>query len=72
MRIGSKMYVTAIEQEKFKIMHSDNSVICQVRTSRTAIVDEIDEDEDEEGVEGEEGAEAPAEGAAKPAAAPKK
>ena len=67
MRIGSKMYVTAIEQEKFKIMHSENSVICQVRTSRTAIVDEVDEDEDEEGIEGEEGeegVEAPAEGAA--------
>lgn len=63
MRIGHKMYVTAIEQENFKIMHSDNTVICQVRTSRTAVADE-EEEEEEEGAEGEEGAEAPAEGAA--------
>ncbi|MBX2827803.1 MAG: 50S ribosomal protein L25/general stress protein Ctc [Flavobacteriaceae bacterium] len=60
MKIGAKMYVTAIEQEKFQIQHSDNTVICQVRTSRTAVADE-DEDEDEEGAEGTEaGAEAPA------------
>ena len=39
MRIGNKMYVTAIEQEKFKIMHGENTVICQVRTSRTAVED---------------------------------
>lgn len=60
MRIGNKMYVSAIEQEKFKIMHSDNTVICQVRTSRTAVAEE--EDEDEEGEEGAaaEGGEAPA------------
>ncbi|MDC8005967.1 50S ribosomal protein L25/general stress protein Ctc [Aureisphaera galaxeae] len=60
MRIGAKMYVTAVEQEKFKIMHSDNAVICQVRTSRTAVADE-DEEEEEEGEEGTEAAaEAPA------------
>ena len=65
MKIGAKMYVTAIEQEKFKIMHSDNAVICQVRTSRVAIEDEVDEEEEEE--EGEEGAEGTEEGAAAPA-----
>lgn len=59
MKIGDKMNVTAIEQEKFTIMHNDNSVICQVRTSRTAVADE--EEEEEEGEEGTEGAaEAPA------------
>ncbi|MCW5518987.1 50S ribosomal protein L25/general stress protein Ctc [Aureitalea sp. L0-47] len=65
MKIGHKMYVSAIETEDFKILHPDNTVICQVRTSRTAIVDEIDDEEEEgeegaEGAEGEEGAEAPA------------
>ncbi|GAB5401071.1 MAG: 50S ribosomal protein L25/general stress protein Ctc [Aureisphaera sp.] len=60
MRIGAKMYVTAIEQEKFSIQHTDNTVICQVRTSRTA-VDDTDEDEEDEGEEGTEAAaEAPA------------
>ncbi|MBT8254991.1 MAG: 50S ribosomal protein L25/general stress protein Ctc [Bacteroidia bacterium] len=79
MRIGTKMYITEIEQEKFKIMHGDNTVICQVRTSRVIIEDEEEEEEDEEGLEGEEGATpaeggegaaAPAEGAAAPADAP--
>ena len=68
MKIGAKMYVTAVKSDKFTILHSDNRVICQVRTSRTAIVDEVD-DEDEEGAEGEEGAAAPAEGAAEEAPA---
>ena len=67
MKIGAKMYVTAIKQDKFKIMHSDNSVICQVRTSRTAVVED-DEEEEEEGAEGAEGAAEGGEGAAAPAA----
>ena len=53
MKIGSKMYIGAIAQESFKIMHGENTVICQVRTSRTAIADI---EEEEEGEEGEEGA----------------
>ena len=67
MKIGHKMYVSAVESEDFKILHPDNTVICQVRTSRTAIVDEIDDEE--EGEEGEEGAEA-AEGGEAAAEAP--
>lgn len=54
MKIGSKMYTRAIETDHFKIMHPENTVICQVRTSRTAIVDEVEEEE--EGEEGEEAA----------------
>lgn len=64
MRIGHKMYITAITSDDYKILHPDNTVICQVRTSRTAVadVDEDEEDEMEEGTEGtEEGSEAPAE-----------
>ena len=60
LKIGNKLYVTSIDQENFKIQHPDNTVICQVKTSRTA----VDEDEEEE--EGEDAA-APAEEA--PAAA---
>ena len=62
MRIGHKMYIGAIEQENFKIMHPDNTVICQVRTSRTAVND-ADDDEDENEAGADE-AEAPAETAA--------
>jgi len=36
----------------YTFLHTDNIVVCQIKTSRTAIADE----EDEEGVEGEEGA----------------
>ncbi|MEZ4857544.1 MAG: 50S ribosomal protein L25/general stress protein Ctc [Flavobacteriaceae bacterium] len=53
MRIGHKMYIGAIAQENFKIMHGENTVICQVRTSRTA-VDVVDEDDAAEGDEAEE------------------
>lgn len=64
MRIGNKMYIGAIEQENFKIMHGENTVICQIRTSRTA-VETADEEESSE----EEGAEAPAEAVAEEAPA---
>ncbi|MCB0454214.1 MAG: 50S ribosomal protein L25, partial [Aequorivita sp.] len=65
MRIGNKMYTKSLKTDNYKIMHPDNTVICQVRTSRTAIADV------EEETEGEEGAEAPAaEGAEETAEAP--
>lgn len=63
MKIGSKMYVTDFPVGEFTILHPDNTVVCQIRTSRTAVEDEA---EDEEGAEGEEGEEGAAEeGAAK-------
>lgn len=58
MRIGNKMYTASIETEDYEIMHPDNTVICQIRTSRTAVEDE--EEDEEEGEEGAEGEEAPA------------
>jgi len=65
MRIGNKMYTKSLKTDNYKIMHPDNTVICQVRTSRTAIADV------EEETEGEEGAEAPAaEGTEETAEAP--
>ncbi|MBR9845278.1 MAG: 50S ribosomal protein L25, partial [Algicola sp.] len=56
LKIGSKLYVTALEGEGYTLLHSDNTVVVQIKTARTAIVDEIDEDEEEL----EEGAEATA------------
>ena len=58
LRIGNKLYVTAVASDNYKIMHPDNTVVCQVRTSRNVIADT--EDEEEEGTE----AAAPAETAA--------
>ncbi len=59
MRIGNKMYTSSLKTDHYKIMHPDNTVICQVRTSRTAIVDEVEEEETET-AEGAEGNEVPA------------
>ena len=51
MKIGDKKYTRSIETNDFSILHPENTVICQVRTSRTAVED-VDEEE-EEGEEGE-------------------
>lgn len=54
LKIGSKIFVTELEDEKFSILHPDNTVVAQVRTARSA----VEEEEEEEGEEGEEGGEA--------------
>lgn len=61
LNIGSKLYVTDLASDAFKLLHADNTVVCQVRRSRAAMSAFLGEDE-EEGAEGatEEGAEAPA------------
>ena len=35
--MGNKLYVTKVAAENFKIMHPDNTVICQVKISRAAM-----------------------------------
>lgn len=37
MEMGNKLYVTKLSQENYKIMHPDNTVVCQVRISRAAM-----------------------------------
>lgn len=72
MRIGHKLYVTDLENEKYRFLHTDNTVVCQVKTARTAVADLDDEDEElEEGAEAAaatEGGDAPAEAPAADAA----
>ncbi|NRA91458.1 MAG: 50S ribosomal protein L25/general stress protein Ctc [Psychroserpens sp.] len=65
LKIGSKLYITALENDAYNFLHPDNTVVCQVRRSRAAM-DVEDEDEDEL----EEGAEAPAAAAAEGGEAP--
>lgn len=66
LKIGDKLYVTDFESDDYTIMHSDNTIVCMIKTARLAIVDEIDEEDDElegeaaEGAEGAEGEEATA------------
>jgi len=57
LKIGDKVNVGDLANEKYSFLHSDNTVVCQIKTARAA----VEEEEDEE--EGEEGAEATAEGA---------
>lgn len=47
LKIGNKLYVTELASDDYKIMHPDNTVVCQVRTSRNVVAD-LDEEEDEE------------------------
>jgi large subunit ribosomal protein L25 len=49
LRIGHKLYVTALKNDKFSILHPENTVVVQVRTARSAV---LTDDEDEEGEEG--------------------
>lgn len=61
LKTGDKLYVTALENDAYTIMHTENTVVCQVKRARAAIV-VADEDEDEvEGVEGEDAPETAAE-----------
>ncbi|WP_299115688.1 50S ribosomal protein L25/general stress protein Ctc [uncultured Winogradskyella sp.] len=47
LKIGTKLYITELENEDYKFLHPDNTVVCQVRRSRLAIVDEEEGDEEE-------------------------
>ena len=37
LQMGNKLYVTKIEAKNFKLMHPDNTVVCQVKISRAAM-----------------------------------
>ena len=37
LQMGNKLYVTQIPTENYKLMHADNTVVCQVRISRAAM-----------------------------------
>ncbi len=37
LQMGNKLYVTKVATNNFKLMHPDNTVVCQVRISRAAM-----------------------------------
>ncbi|MCT4630571.1 50S ribosomal protein L25/general stress protein Ctc [Winogradskyella sp.] len=49
LKIGNKLYITELENEDYKFLHPDNTVVCQVRRSRASMsmADSEEEDEDE-------------------------
>ena len=52
LELGDKLYVTELADEKFKFLHPDNTVVCQVRTSRVSLQIEDEVEGAEEGAEG--------------------
>ncbi len=50
LKIGSKLYITTLQNDAYKFMHPDNTVVCLVRRSRAAVTDD-DDDEATEGAE---------------------
>ncbi|MDB2385153.1 50S ribosomal protein L25/general stress protein Ctc [Polaribacter sp.] len=45
LQIGNKLYITGLKNDKFTIMHPDNTVVAQVRMSRNASKAESEEEE---------------------------
>ena len=57
LKIGDKVAIEDLKTDNFIFLHSDSTVVCQIKTARAAIVDEIEEEEEDlEGEEGEDGA----------------
>ena len=50
LKIGNKVYVSELFNDDYKFLHSDNTVVCQVKQSRVSV--DIEEDEDNEEEEG--------------------
>lgn len=49
LKIGGKLYITTLQNDAYKFMHPDNTVVCLVRRSRaSANIADDDEDEAEE------------------------
>jgi large subunit ribosomal protein L25 len=66
LELGDKFYTSQLESEDFDLLHPENTVVCQVRTSRASMALPEDEETEEgaEGAEGAEGGAAEGEGAA--------
>ena len=57
LELVNKLYTSELQNESYSIMHPDNTVVCQVRTSRASIIEE--ESVSEEVAESEASSEAP-------------
>ena len=41
LELGNKLYTSELQNESYTILHPDNTVVCQVRTSRASIKEEL-------------------------------
>ena len=48
LKLGNKLYTSELQTETYTILHPDNTVVCQVRSSRASAKNADIEDEDEE------------------------
>ena len=51
LNIGDRVYITELENENYEFLHPDNTVVCQVRRARAALVVETEDEEGEETTE---------------------
>jgi len=56
LELGNKLYVTELANEAYKFLHPDNTVVCQVRTSRNSMKAASTVESVESAEEGEEAA----------------
>ena len=57
LKLGYKLYTAELQTDTYTILHPDNTVVCQVRTSRTSVKEEEELNEETEATEeGGEGA----------------
>ena len=52
LKIGDKVSISELSNDAYNFLHSDNTVVCQVKQSRVRIELDEEEEEDEEGAEG--------------------
>lgn len=58
LELGGKIYTTELKNDDYILLHTDNTVVCQVRTARTSILETVEATDTEEGAEEENAAEA--------------
>ena len=52
LELGNKLITSDLKNELFEILHPDNTVVCQVRTSRASLIDEeLETEETDEATE---------------------
>ena len=45
LELGQKIYTVDLKHDDYSFLHSENTVICQVKTSRASLMPEIEEPE---------------------------
>lgn len=49
MELGNKLYTAELKNDSYSIVHPDNTVICQVKASRTSLKNAANKEEEEAG-----------------------